>query len=499
LRALAPLPPTAPAPSVRPAAPDAARTPACRAIPHAALTTALALALALGPGLGLAGCTQPSPPDVLLVTLDTTRADRLGPYGHTGARTPALDGLARDAFLYERAYAPSSWTLPSHASLFTGLLPMQHGAQTAPEGDAQTLGYTVRPLAERFATLAERLAAAGYQTAAVVAGPALRRELGVAQGFAHYDDDLSGPARAVHGRRAEEVADAAIARLASFDAGPWFLFVNFFDPHAPYRPPPPFDAGVPDADTGRLTAALVERLAADAGDPAAPRPSWQERALAAMRAGYDAEIAYMDHHLGRLLDAALAGPRGDATLVVVTSDHGESFGEHDYVSHGAHLYEDNVRVPLIVRPPGGGPGERVARPVPNRAVFAEILAAAGLAPPPTAPRLDAPPPRIATEVGASDANVRLFGSFFDRRLHALYEPPWKLIVSSRGDLELYHLARDPAETRDLHASEPDTTRRLRRTLDEVVRAHPPLYDADARAELDPDTERALRELGYLAD
>jgi arylsulfatase A-like enzyme len=445
--------------------------------------------------LALLACERASaPPNLVLITLDTTRADRLGPYGGPAA-TPALDRFAREAVVYERAWSSSSWTLPSHASLFTGLLPLQHGAQTAPGGDVRTLDYSVRPLAERFDTLAERLRAAGYHTAAVIGGPALRRELGVAQGFEHYDDALRGPALLV-GRRAHDVAGQAIAQLRAFPSQPWLLFVNFFDPHAPYAPPPPWDRGLATVDEQRLHAAQLERLLA--GRPPAPE-AWEAEVNAALLARYDAEIAYMDSELGRLLDALASAPGAERILVAITSDHGESFGEHDYFSHGAHLYEDNVRVPLLLRrPDGAGAGTRMTRPVPNHGLFAELLAAAGLEPPPGAPRLDGRA-TILTEVGASDANVRHFGAFFDRSLRALYAFPYKWIESSRGAHELYDLDADPGERHDLASQQPERGAELRAKLAAARAALPPLYDDAARAEISEETEQALRALGYLGD
>ena len=438
-------------------------------------------------------CDRAERPNLLLVTLDTTRADRLGPYGFDGANTPNLDDFARNALVYDRAVSTSSWTLPSHASIFTGLLPMQHGAQTAPEGGAKTLGYSVRPLGDSLVTLAERLTQAGYRTSAVVAGPALSRDLGVAQGFAHYDDALDGPGERLHGRRANLVADRAIEQVEAFGDEPWFLFVNFFDPHAPYEPPPPHDAGRPAPDSGPLTLAMAGRLGAV--DPTAPEP-WEAEALAHLLAGYDAEIAYMDLHLGRLLRAVEADTGGPGTWIAITADHGESFGEHGYLSHGAHLYDDNLHVPLLVHAPGR-PAARVPSPVSTRALFAEVLVAAGIEPPATAPRLTHPPEWILSEVGPSDANVRLFGRWFDRRLHALEVPPYKLIQSSRDTPELYDLAQDPKEARDLAAIEPELVGQLQQRLAEVHETHAPLFDEAARADLSEETREALRELGYL--
>jgi arylsulfatase A-like enzyme len=296
------------------------------------------------------------------------------------------------------------------------------------------------------------------------------------------------------GRRARAVVDDAIAELHSFASAPWFLFVNLFDPHAPYDPPPPFDRGLSRVDEGPLHRARIARLLA--GQPPAPEP-WEEEVNAVLLARYDGEIAYMDHELARLLAAVAAAPGGANTLIAITSDHGESFGEHDYFSHGAHLYEDNVRVPLLLRwPDGRGAGTRVVEPVSNHALFAELLLAAGLPAPPGAARLDGGAP---TEVGASDANVRFFGPFFDRSLRALYAFPQKLIESSRGELELYDLGADPAERHDLAASDPKRAAALRAELARAAAALPPLYDAALRAEISDDTERALRALGYLGD
>jgi len=445
--------------------------------------------------LALCACEETSErANLLLVTLDTTRADRLGPYG-APKPTPTLDAFAREAVVYERAYSTSSWTLPSHASLFTGLLPIQHGAETARDGNTNALGYTVRPLADRFDTLAELLRAAGYHTAAVVGGPALRHDLGVAQGFDHYGDALHG-LELFGGRRAENVVNEAIEQLHSFGAGPWFLFVNFFDPHAPYDPPAPYNGGLETVDEGRLHRALIARLVA--GLPPAPEP-WEDAANAALLARYDAEIAYVDAELARLLAAVAAAPGGDRTLIAITADHGESFGEHDYFSHGAHLYEDNVRVPLLLRlPNGAGAGTRVATPVPNHALFAEMLRAAELPIPTGVPTLDGHA-EILTEVGASDANVRLFGPFFDRSLRALYAFPFKWIESSRGPGELYNLSADPQERRNLAEEDPQRAAALREQLARRVAALPPLYEQGARAEVSDETERSLRALGYLGD
>jgi choline-sulfatase len=456
-------------------------------------------AAALGLAVAAGACGAPPPPNLVLITLDTTRPDRLGPYAAGAADTPALDAFARESVVYEHAYSTSSWTLPSHASLFTGLLPMQHGAQAVAGGPSALLGYGVRGLGDGFTTLAETLAAHGYRTGAVVGGPALRRELGVAQGFEVYHDELDGPLDKLIGKRGAEVANRAIALVQDFGSQPFFLFANFYDPHAPYDPPPPRSRGVPDAETKRVVAAVMRHFAAGAAaDDGARLDPQQDADLARLLQGYDAEIAYMDAQLGRLLAALRATPRWSDTLVAITADHGESFGEHFYVSHGAHLYEDNVHVPLMVRFPGGaGAGTRVPEPVSNRALFGTLLETAGLPLPAGTPSLDAAGEPIVTEVRRSDANVRLFGSHFDRDLRAIYAPPFKLIEDTTGRVELFDLENDPGELHNLAEAQPERVEALKRQLAEIRRQHPPRFDSAARAKLSDDTEEALRALGYL--
>jgi arylsulfatase A-like enzyme len=445
--------------------------------------------------LGIVACGTSEPPNVVLVTLDTTRADHLGCYGYDGDTSPNLDRFAEQAILYERAYSTSSWTAPSHASIFTGLLPMQHGADVAL--DTRRL----RPLGEELSTLAELLAEAGYRTAGVVSGPALRRDLGFAQGFEIYDDGGTVGLAAIHGKRAKRAADQAIAHLERFAEEPYFLFVNFYDPHAPYRPPPPHDSSLPPATAKDPTPRLIALL--KAGVPPVPVESLDletRTAYAGIVAGYDAEIRYMDHHLGRLLDAIAVSPRSDETLIIITGDHGESFGEHYYFGHTLHLYEDNVRVPLLVRPPGTTEARRVTEPVQNHRVFASILAEAGIDMPPQVAvrRLDETGGIVLTELRSNHLTVRLFDDpSFHRDLRAIYGPPYKLVEAASGAVELFDIERDPDELANLASEEPELVKTLSERMNDFVERHPPLYVQDMEAELQPDTEKALRALGYI--
>jgi len=207
---------------------------------HGAVAVLLALA-------GACGGDAPRPPSVLLVTLDTTRADHLGCYGHARDTSPRLDALAQEGVLYLRARSTSSWTLPAHASLFTGRFTSSHGARFDAEGpvrltqaiadEGQLSEYRARPLVDSETTLAELLAARGYATAAVVAGPWMKRVFGLAQGFEHYDDEGID---SLTGRRAASVTEAALAWADTLDERPFFLFLNYYDPHGPYGAPAPF-------------------------------------------------------------------------------------------------------------------------------------------------------------------------------------------------------------------------------------------------------------------
>jgi arylsulfatase A-like enzyme len=446
------------------------------------------------------GCGDAKPMNIVLISLDTTRADHLGVYGYGKQTSPNLDRFAERATVYERAYSTSSWTLPTHASIFTGLLPMQHGAQSDPASENHSLSYGVRPLADSFTTLGEILHDAGYRTGAVVGGPALRREFGVAQGFEFYDDDLTSKRDRYHGRRADKVAAVAIQLLERFGDEPYFLFVNFFDPHAPYAPPAPYNRGLVNPDEKEEKIRLVGRLTAgDAPEPIERYPADQREWLAGMRDAYDAEIRYMDAQLGRLLDTIEASKRGSETLIVITADHGESFGEHFYLSHGAHLYEDNVRVPLLLSHPRARTAKRVAGQVQTHQLFPTLLDAAGVAVPEgvDARGLEVTGGDVLLEVRRSDLNVKFFGEFFDRDQLAIQIWPYKLVLQTTGERQLFDLENDPAELHDLSTREPERVEELVAKLRAEVARRPPEYSEADRPDLRPETEEALRALGYL--
>lgn len=288
--------------------------------------------------LSVAGCGSGADVrSVVLVTLDTTRADALGCYGGPPSLTPAIDALAAESVLYERAYTTVPLTLPSHASMMTGLYPIRHAARDNARN----------PLPASATTLAERAARAGFATAAVVASAVLDPAQGLAQGFEHYDS-LPRPSESTTSVHfAERTADEVLAGVRSWlDARdpdrPFLLWVHFFDPHFPYEPPPKF---------------LMRAAGID----------------------YHGEVAYVDHAVGRLVDELRARELWDESLVVLAADHGEGLGDHGERSHGTQCYESTVRVPLLIRHPDGArAGERSQEIVSLVDVFPTVVEAAEL-------------------------------------------------------------------------------------------------------------------------
>jgi choline-sulfatase len=458
--------------------------------PRRAAAPAL-LALAL-----LCACAGRPVPNVLLVVVDTLRADHTSAYGYERDTTPRLSALAEQGVRFENAYAPVGLTAPSHASLFTSLHPLTHGVVR----NGLALG-------DEHVTLAEYLAVRGYQTAAVVSSFVLDHEFGLGQGFAFYDDHFD-PAEATvelaewegyavaegFDRRADHTTRRAVAWLRERREAdsPFFLFVHYFDPHAPYAPP-------------ASAAALFEPQG--------------EGLAAAEVAAYDAEIAFTDAAIGRLLDALDELGLAAHTLVVVTADHGEGLMQRGYMLHGLSVHEEELRVPLLLRWPGQLPaGRHIAEPVsvldlePTLAElvpigrtgiasegrsFAAALRGEG--------RLDAErpifvyrrdfgpepvrPAVVGEEAGAT-AQVSVAGAQFGVR-----QGRWKYVVAPlEGPPALYDLEADPGELHDLSAREAGQAQRLGQQLDAWLGVHArPLPAAAAPSAED---RARLRALGY---
>ena len=307
------------------------------------LGIAVCLALAAGCGAGSRGT------NVLLVSVDTLRADHLGFYGRSPSITPQLDALAAQGEVFHRAYAPAPFTIPSIAALLTGMAP-------------ESVGVTgnVAILADGVETLASRLREHGHRTAAVVSNYLLNTKSGMNRGFEVYDHHLV--LGRIPERSAAQTTDAALARLSELRSAevPFLLWVHYMDPHVPYSPPPEIAARHLVIEEQRPGGRRELPVTPD-GRGGIPKfiADGPERSVAFYRAGYAGEVEYVDSEIGRLLAALAEGGDDGNTIVVFVADHGESLGEDDFwFSHGHYLSDALVRVPLIIRVPGRMPASR---------------------------------------------------------------------------------------------------------------------------------------------
>ncbi len=423
-------------------------------------------------------------PNIILITLDAATADHFSCYGYSRETTPNLDRLAQRGVQFDNAIAPSSWTLPSFASIFTGLFPHQHGA------DATS------PLSNRFPTIAMALKSAGYQTAGfnanLVYGQASQ---GIARGFDRYEDGsenlrqnlvqtLVGRAftKFVYLRfarpdrperqRAEEINREVFHWYSHRTRQPYFLFINYFDVHNPYIAPRPFANRY-----GELPYALIRRFGSEMYQIDHPAMALADQA--AIVAGYDDSLAYTDSQIDVLMQFLAKSPDWSNTVVIITSDHGESFGEHGAYGHGMNLWRELVHVPLIIAGPGVPAGIRVHNVVGTRKLYATILGfAEGSTTGSLRPSLlqnywsgqqDSIPtsPAEVSELGASPSIIRWQNTFI-----SVTTPQWHWILDAHGHAQLFDWVNDPQEKADL-AGMPEASavgETLQRALRERVMA-----------------------------
>ncbi len=408
-------------------------------------------ALALTGGIGASGCGEPRPERVVLVTIDTLRADHLGCYGARVSETPALDALARRGVRFATAIAPTPLTLPSHASLLTGLDPPNHGVRN--NGT-----FALEP---GIPTLAARLGEAGFATAAFLGAVVLDRQYGLARGFDVYDDSMTlrrhvGETGFAE-RRADRVVDAALAWLEGAPSR-FLLWVHLYDPHADYDPPSPF------------------------------KEAWAA-------APYAGEVAFADQQLGRLLDAVDARWPREGTLVVATSDHGESLGEHGEPSHAYTLYDATQRVPLLLRGPGLPAGAVVEAPVRLVDVAPTILARVDAASFAAADGSDLSPLLAGDDASDRTAYLETLAPQLDLAwspLLGLRTPEWKYVRAPVP--ELYALRSDPHELRNQASQRPEQVEALDRALTARLSG---ARAATRRLEPDAEQRARLEALGYV--
>jgi len=433
---------------------------------------ALGLAVA-----ALAGCRgEPEPArNLVLIVIDTLRADRVGSYGAERDTTPGLDAFGREALRFERAYSAAPWTQPAVASIFTGLSPSGHGVQL--------LG---QPLPRSVPTLAERLQGHGFATGAVVSHLLVGGRFGFARGFDHFDQGAAGGHEAISGPRVTERALETLARLEATDSR-FFLFVHYFDPHYSYHHHP--EVGFAPARVGRV----------GGGDPIEKLWRVQEdlapEELLHLSALYDEEVRFTDRALSRLLERLEASGRLADSVVVVTSDHGEELMERSRIGHAATLFDELVRVPLWISLPERE-GRVVRAPVSTAGLLATALELLGLPPATRAGLAASFAPRLRGREGPAAPVFSETRHFAQKQ--AVIDGRYKLVVDLQsGAPELYDVVADPGERRDLAAEQPDRVRRLQALLARHVDEQTGLGISTAAPSLDARQLELLRGLGYV--
>ena len=494
-----------------------------------AIASALAVYWAYGPrrplDQGISGTVTTESPNVVLIILDTVRADHMSIYGYETATTPGLAEFAEAATLYSQAIAASDMTLPSHGSIFTGLYASSHGARYDPP--ARPFGAT---LSEEFDTLAEFLLGLGYATIGVVANQAyLGRGMNLNQGFQYWDDRIGMPllvpaqdlfirqlvfeplrrfmpqsASDKWYRTAEEINGEVFDLLDEVVAteDPFFLFVNYMDAHWPYSPPSPFDTLVP----GKNKSVTTDEYYALSREVHSGQRSVTETWRRQLVSQYDGALAYLDDQITLLLDRLETLDLYRNTLIIITSDHGEAFGRRNLIGHALSVYQDQVHVPLLVKWPNSESAGTVHELVSHVDLFPTVVDLLGHeAPRPFAGasllKLTSDTARpIVSESFANPERARRHERH-DRLERALFAGGFKLVTSSRGKLELYALEQDPNEYHNLFEVEPEQAAVLQGLLVDWIAANDaPLNDelrSDEQLEMDEETLDRLRALGYI--
>jgi arylsulfatase A-like enzyme len=420
-------------------------------------------------------------PNIILIALDAGTAGHFSCYGYSRQTTPNIDRLAQRGVQFDNAIAPSSWTLPSFSSIFTGLFPHQHGADFA------------SPLPERFRTVAMALRSAGYQTAGFNANVAYgQTSQGIARGFDLYKDGSENLRQNIvetlFGRaftkfiimrffrpdrperqNAEEINRNVFRWFSHRTPQPYFLFINYFDVHSPYFAPQPYVKRF-----GKLPFAVARRAKGETYGTESLPLTPAEKAL--LVAGYDNTLAYADHQIEALMQFLAKSPDWSNTVVIITADHGETFGEHGAFGHGMNLWRELVHVPLIIVGPGVPAGVHVRSVVSTRKLYATILGFA------EGSKNGAPGPSslqnrwsggqdsilestgVVSELGASPSIAQIQDTYM-----SVTTPQWQWILDAHGHTQLFDLVKDPLETADM-ADSPDSSTVVE-TLQRFLREH----------------------------
>jgi arylsulfatase A-like enzyme len=452
-----------------------------------ALALLLALSVAGCPGKGRRGAARTEKPPIILIVIDTLRADHVGANGYGRNTTPNIDAFAKTATRFSAAHAAASWTVPSMASMFSGVYPWGHGVVMAEVSAANQVDYQLT-LSDQFETMAETLAAEGYETFGVSANYHMHEKYGMSQGFAHYK---------TFGFRDREPVDLQVKdwipqmRRAMRQGKPYFLYVHYFDPHHPYLPVDPFiRQWRPEFDMDRIKELVGEGFIKRAVEGEFFR---QPETLQLFVDLYDSEISAADDSVGKLL-ANL--PQADQALVVVTADHGEAFGEHNNMIHGRDMYAETLHVPLVVRFPGQlHAGKTIDNAVSLVDLYPTLAEAAGA----EQPRyLDGQSLRRQIENPPKDrylfAETQRAKEFYWRGVITTGQK-WLYHVQEKKQ-EFYNIAADPGETKDLYQEGNREAASMAAKWRQHRRREPVFAPGNA-GEISPELRDQLKNLGYL--
>lgn len=426
-------------------------------------------------------------PNIILITIDTLRADHLSCYGYHRKTSPVIDHVARQAIVFNRAYSTASWTAPAMASIFTGLYPREHGVLHGVAQGPKAAITGQEMLENSFITLPEILKNAGYTTFGISSNGHLSQSTGFGQGFDYF---------ATHWFMKSPAPNVSIKKWQNTirNAHPYFLWIHYFDPHNPYAPRSPwFEKYMPpDHPNSQWSREVManpkEYIDAIKSDPTA---------FNTLIDRYDSEINFCDYHIGQIFQ--LLQP-DENTLVIITSDHGEAFLEHDQLLHGDTLYEEEIRVPLIIRLPGSSPTPRVLEnPVTIRDIYATIVDLTGI------DADDGVPGSSLSYLWLNQNPQETEPIYFELDWNGYWkgvrQGQWKFLTggptASATQSYLFNLDTDPQEKTSQLETNPGKSLLMKNLLDNWLKLHP-VYPAEKiNLPIDPDKENKLKSLGYL--
>lgn len=433
-----------------------------------------------------------SRPNLVVITIDTIRADHLGCYGYFRKTSPNIDAFARESIIFDYCLAPMAQTLPSHMSLFTGVYPREHGIfaniSQIPGGGM----YQPSPVLQTLATI---LSKQGYMTAGFVSAEPVKRESGMAAGFQKWyePDDKLVPAEWTN-RRVFEWLESDSAKQ------PFFLWVHYFDPHAPYEPFPPYDKMFQTDD--QLAKYMQERQFGEEGRKESSGKSATFIELKAMKSAdsinnYNGEVAYTDEHIGHLFNKLKAKGMWDQTVIVLTGDHGEALGQHNLRGHG-NIWLEQLHVPLIMRVPGQSP-RRVPTPMVLHDTFPTLASLA-----PQMPLDDLKKQATGVDVLAPnyDKQRALYAQLPGSRItmvHAILKGEWRYIMHPKDGDKLFNIKNDPYELKNVADEYKDVVAKLKAELKDIAQAQNATgkkNDAGKVVKMSTDRATGLKALGY---